>query len=244
MAVFNAVYTVCYVNCLFPLLPVCEETAELSFTAGPLYGQNNLRIILLTFQITLLYMKYSFEDQNHTRHQNYNYLLSVVVCCCCFCDVCSSWQQRMSSYLVTSYRVRSWFIDIKTWLYMDIIRFIIMRFLWIWALCHMTGNKPGFGCLNHGTMWSFLISEKILFFIINWSVSYCSVKDCSLLVQNTALSYSPGIRDFWIRLDTSSAEKGIGSQWDSSVTEAQTVWLTTQGSALDEMKGHGKTYNM
>lgn len=59
-AVFNAVYTVCYVNCLFPLLPVCEETAELSFTAGPLFGQNNLRIILLTFQITLLYMKIFF----------------------------------------------------------------------------------------------------------------------------------------------------------------------------------------
>lgn len=74
-----------------------------------------------------------------------------------------------------------------------------MRFLWIWALCHMTGNKLGFGCLNHGTMWSCLISEKC-FFIINWSVSYCSVQDCSLLVQNTALSYCPGIRDFWVRL--------------------------------------------
>lgn len=30
----------------------------------------------------------------------------------------------------------------------------------------------------------------------------------------------------------------------TTASEAQTVWLTTQGSALDEMKGHGKTYNM
>lgn len=63
----NADVTDYCVNCLFPLLPVSEVTAKLSFTVL-LCGKNNLVIIVLIFQTALRHMKILFwrAESHHT----------------------------------------------------------------------------------------------------------------------------------------------------------------------------------